>query len=177
MVVSFFNLIQKERADPLHLNRMHNFWSFNFLPIRTREFVFKFFNNSLGLNTRISNFVENVDRSCSLCVASKVRPACEESFSHLFLYCPVTKKLQEDFLLKYLPDILENLLTCSDRKILWFEFRYKNDLNFNLLLSVVICLFQNTIWEFKLKKKLLLLSPFVMNSLLKLMQFYRLLLC
>ena len=153
VVVSFFNLIQKERPDPLHLNRMHNFWSYNFLPIRTREFVFKFFNNSLGLNTRISNFVENVDRSCSLCVASKVGPACEESFSHLFLYCPVTKKLQEEFLLKYLPDILENLRTSSDRKILWFEFRYKNDLNFNILLSVVICLFQNTIWEFKLKKK------------------------
>ena len=48
---------------------------------------------------------------------------------------------------------MENLRTSSDRKILWFEFRYKNDLNFNILLSVVICLFQNTIWEFKLKKK------------------------
>ena len=36
---------------------------------------------------------------------------------------------------------------------LWFEFRDKDDLSYNLLLSTTICIFQSTIWEFKLKRK------------------------
>ena len=86
---------------------------------------------------------------------------------HLFFYCSVTKKLQDEFLHRYLLGIAKNLLNCSDKKTLWFEFRYKNDLNFNLLLSVVICLFQNTIWEFKLNKKAPSFITFCNELLLK----------
>ena len=141
------------RPDVTQLGRMHCIWSINFLAIRTREFIFKFYNNSLGLNTRISNFVENIDRSCALCTAGAILPACEESFCHLFFYCSVTKKIQDEFLQRHFPVLAHRLVTEDDKKKLWFEFRDKDDINYNLLLSVTFCIFQSTIWEFKLKKR------------------------
>ena len=89
--------------------------------------------------------------------------------SHIFsFHCTVSKKLQEGFLQKYFPGVLERLPNENDKKSLWFEFRNKNDLNLNLLLSVTICLFQNTIWEFKLKKKAPSATTFCNKLLLKL---------
>ena len=89
--------------------------------------------------------------------------------SHIFFFhCTVSKKLQEGFLQKYFPGVLERLPNENDKKSLWFEFRNKNDLNFNLLLSVTICLFQNTIWEFKQKKKAPSATTFCNKLLLKL---------
>ena len=142
-----------EKPDVTQLGRMHCMWSFNFLAIRTREFIFKFYNNSLGLNTRISNFVENIDRSCAFCTAGAILPAWEESFCHLFFYCSVTKKIQDEFLQRHFPVLALRLVNEDDKKKLWFEFRDKDDINYNLLLSVTLCIFQSTIWEFKLKKK------------------------
>ena len=153
VVVGFYNLLQMAKPDVTQLGRMHCMWSFNFLAIRTREFIFKFYNNSLGLNTRISNFVENIDRSCAFCTAGAILPACEESFCHLFFYCSVTKKIQDDFLQRHFPVLALRLVNEDDKKKLWFEFRDKDDINYNLLLSVTFCIFQSTIWEFKLKKK------------------------
>ena len=34
---------------------------------------FKFFNNKLGINTRVSHFVDDFDRSCDLCIAWPVK--------------------------------------------------------------------------------------------------------
>ena len=34
-----------------------SFWSLNYLPMDLREFIFKFFNNSLGTNHRIANYI------------------------------------------------------------------------------------------------------------------------
>ena len=152
-VVSFYNLVQMVRPDVKLINQLHCMWSCNFFSIRIREFAFKFFNNSLGLNTRISNFVENIDRSCSLCIAGSVSPPCEESFRHLFFYCSVTSAIQNAFLQRYFIGLSERLVNEDDKKKLWFEFRDKDDLSYNLLLSTTICIFQSTIWEFKLKRK------------------------
>ena len=152
-VVSFYNLVQMVRPDVKLINQLHCMWSCNFFSIRIREFAFKFFNNSLGLNTRISNFVENIDRSCSLCIAGSVSPPCEESFRHLFFYCSVTSAIQNAFLQRYFIGLSERLVNEDDKKKLWFEFRDKDDPSYNLLLSTTICIFQSTIWEFKLKRK------------------------
>ncbi len=53
-----------------------------------REFIFKFLNNCLPINTRASHFAQNVDRSCTFCTLSlgahTFGPAPEETFIHLF---------------------------------------------------------------------------------------------
>jgi hypothetical protein len=50
----------------------NNLWSYNHLKNDFREFIFKFYNNLLGLNTRVSHFVLNVDRNCTICRAGHV---------------------------------------------------------------------------------------------------------
>jgi hypothetical protein len=37
------------------------------MPNKTRDFAFKFFNNMLGLNTRLAHFVDEQRRACDLC--------------------------------------------------------------------------------------------------------------
>ena len=156
------------RPDGTLIKQLHCMWSYIFLPIWIREFAFKFFNNSLGLNTRMSNFVDNIDRACSLCIAGSVFPPCEESFRHLFFYCNVTSAIQNAFLQRYFHGLSERLVNEDDKKKLWFEFRDKDDLSYNLLLSTTICIFQSTIWEFKLKKKAPAFTTFMNEFAVKL---------
>ena len=85
-VTVFYNLIEIERRAEKIIKSNNSLWGIHWLKNRVREFLFKFFNNKLGLNTRVSHFVEDFDRSCDLCKASKTLPACEESFTHLFIF-------------------------------------------------------------------------------------------
>ena len=168
VVITYYNLIELEKGEEALVKRLHCTWAFHFFPIRIREFAFKFLNNSLGLNTRISNFVENVDRSCSLCTAGAILPPCKESFLHLFFHCKITSNLQNEFLNKSMQSLAESIVSEDDRKKLWFEFHNKNNQHPDLLLSATLCLFQGTIWEFKLKKKAPSYTTFMNEFALKL---------
>lgn len=59
-------------------------WSLNCLRIRFRMFLFKFFQNTLSINTRISHFADNVSRKCTFCSINNPNSNCDESFLHLF---------------------------------------------------------------------------------------------
>jgi hypothetical protein len=49
------------------------------------EFLFKFGNNLLGLNSRVHHFNRLVNEACTFCTLNKLAPAPRETFSHIFL--------------------------------------------------------------------------------------------
>jgi hypothetical protein len=89
------------------LGAIVSLWSKNGFNTRNKTFLFKFYNNILGLNTRVSHFNNSVDRGCTICkinhsnnpigtigntvpaLANPVpAPIADENFKHMFLDCP-----------------------------------------------------------------------------------------
>jgi hypothetical protein len=66
-------------------------WQKNYYGNCSKEFLYKFRNNILGTNQRVSKFVPGIDAECSLCVANKEPlPIQVESSNHVFFYCTYT---------------------------------------------------------------------------------------
>jgi hypothetical protein len=82
--------------------RWHVFGSSN----KLREFIFKFSNNILGLNSRVSHFNRFINEACSFCTLNKVFPAPRETFAHLFFDCSESFTTLYAFEQKYLTLIL-----------------------------------------------------------------------
>jgi hypothetical protein len=74
---TFFRLTSLDVPDRNFLMYFNSLWTVGTLPIKLREFFFKFKNNLLGLNVRVSHFNNQVDRGCTFCLKSNsnhVRP-------------------------------------------------------------------------------------------------------
>ncbi len=59
-------------------------WNSQGLTNRSKVFLFKFFNNILGINTRLSHFVPNHSRGCTFCSLNGILPVPDETFMHIF---------------------------------------------------------------------------------------------
>jgi hypothetical protein len=60
-------------------------WQKSFYGNRCREFLYKFRNNILGTNHRVSHFVNNYPAECRICVVNKEPfPIQAETFTHVF---------------------------------------------------------------------------------------------
>jgi hypothetical protein len=63
-------------------------WQKSFYGNRCQEFLYKFRNNILGTNQRVSHFVNNHPAECSICVVNKEPfPIQAETFTHVFFEC------------------------------------------------------------------------------------------
>jgi hypothetical protein len=113
-------------------------------------FLFKFYNNTLGLNVRVSHFTAGHNRACSLCLIRNDGESEEESFFHLFYDCITTRTLHELFITRWLPD---TPLTIENKKKLWFYGALPSDEKLNLFHCTALLLFQFQIWQCKLSKK------------------------
>jgi exonuclease III len=150
---SFLRLTGLGNPDTKHLSNAQGFWSFGFIPNTIRDFIFKFNNNILGLNTRVSHFVAAHARSCCFCVLRKVHNPPDETFSHLFFDCETTNRYLRFF---------ENLIfrekvnvTVNERKLLWFlGVVDATNTSLNTFLGICIWLVRYLVWDAKLKKKL-----------------------
>ena len=65
-------------------------------------------NNILGLNVRLSHFVNNQQRGCTFCSLNNVGNLPDETFSHLFYDCETTKSWHLQFLREHFPANLFN---------------------------------------------------------------------
>ena len=162
-VTVFYNLVGIEKGGVKVIKNNNALWGFYWLKNRVREFFFKFFNNKLGINTRVSHFVDDFDRSCDLCIASKSLPACEESFTHLFFYCTVTADLQQKFINKYLDSMANEINNTLDKKRLWFEWTGPQSVVDSQLFRIIIGIFQFTLWECKIKKRAMSFNSFMID--------------
>ena len=102
-VKTFLGLTETE-TENIEINQIKNMmgsWNYSFLPSKIRTFLFKFYNNILGLNSRVAKFNQNTDPSCTFCSINNLRPAPKESFTHLFYYCETTKKIILEFFTRF----------------------------------------------------------------------------
>jgi len=96
-----------EIADPLE-DKKHTVvaqWNNNALPRRLQGFWYQWLNNRLPINIRLAHLINTpVDRSCTFCTLEKNFPVQEETFAHLFRYCPTISKIRAWFLATFLPE-------------------------------------------------------------------------
>jgi hypothetical protein len=92
-----FNNITLTATDVTNFNEILPVWNFFSFPNTFREFLFKFFHNRLPVNNRLANYAD-VAKSCTFCsiIGRNLGPVDNETFIHLFLECPTTKKIHED---------------------------------------------------------------------------------
>jgi hypothetical protein len=128
------------------------------LPNKIREFVYKFNNNILGLNTRVSHFNRNVNRGCTFCSLRPdpnpaPNPVPDETFLHLFFDCVTTQSILNIIQNRLFPELA--FPSEESKKIFFFcgvnPVTDKID-NYFLVLLAKIALF--SIWECKLCKQL-----------------------
>jgi hypothetical protein len=147
-------------------------WAKNSISNRIRTFMFKFYNNLLGLNTRVSHFDNTVSRQCTLCkinqqsnfIHTVTVPGLlhDETFKHVFYECPVTKDLQIKFLNHYFTGL--TFTTETDRLNFFFQGRLNDGNKYNLFIHAATIIFQYCIWEMKLKKDCFHSNPLKLNS-------------
>jgi hypothetical protein len=151
-IKTFFNLSgQPIVADP-ELKTLCSQWTVSCYPVKIREFIFKFRNNILGLNTRVSHFNNERGRHCTFCNLEN-GPNTDESFLHLFFECPSTKRILNLFV----DNFLGELLLTDDLEKKSFIFLGSNNLTKridNFFISTVAVFINFYIWECKLAKKI-----------------------
>ena len=89
---TFYTLVGTQSPEYKNAFNFLPLWNTYSIPNRMRDFLFKFYNNQLGLNTRTSHFGGET-RSCTFCFILKKPNAPDETFSHLFFDCEVVKNL------------------------------------------------------------------------------------
>ena len=100
-VVTFLKLTGSANIEQTRLRGMMGAWNNSDLPGNIRTFLFKFYNNILVLNVRVSKFNPLIDPSCNFCSNRNLRPAERESFAHLFYYCETTQFILAEFFKRY----------------------------------------------------------------------------
>ena len=144
-IITFFDLLSVQLPEVSDLENVSKLWCKTALPNSFREFLFKFFNNRLGLNVRTHHFGGDT-RYCTFCLIDN-NPTTDETFEHLFFSCPVVKHVHCRIMSTALG--LEN---NDDKKIFWFGFptgQLKNTFYCLFFLSI-----QYFIWRAKLCNKL-----------------------
>jgi hypothetical protein len=126
---------------------------FSFFENKTREFLFKFYNNLLGLNVRISHFNNNIGRGCTFCTLKNADPVPDETFLHLFFDCPETYKLLNGFLTAFVPEF-SNATRPEKIELYFLSVNPLTNKNDNIFLSALTSFFNNFIWTCKLQKTL-----------------------
>jgi hypothetical protein len=124
-------------------------WNLSFLPNRIRTFIFKFYNNLLGINVRTAHFAANPDRTCFFCSNTGAPP--DETFTHLFRDCPSTANWHARFAAEFFNLQGQNQHELS---LFWFFGRYAPEpYDINILIFLGVIIFQYCIWEEKLRKR------------------------
>jgi exonuclease III len=149
---TFVRLTNIGNIDEKNAEMILSFWNLNGLTNNVKDFCFKFFNNILGINTRVSHFNNNRDRGCDLCRRGGGGEAVpDETFRHLFFDCPVAKSLKKGFFRLGFQEW--NMLTDEEWVKLWSYGKTPGTENQNNLFILCIIMLGNFyIWELKLRK-------------------------
>ena len=93
----------------------------------------RFYNNTLGINSRLHHFVQNVNTGCAFCTANHENIIPPETFVHLFYECRYTNNIITATSRILLPEI--NFPTENSKKLFWLcGINPQTGNNFNLFL-------------------------------------------
>jgi hypothetical protein len=154
--MSFFEITGLPVPDSSYLKKCWGFWNKSYLGNKCREFLFKFYNNILGTNDRVSKFVQGHNPECTLCEINKEpRPRQAESFYHVFYACPYSSKIRDAVIQKFFPE-LSNADAVA-KKTFWFTFGLPGNrgTEYNEFISAVVATTNYFIWTAKLQKNCL----------------------
>ncbi len=118
-VTTFFSLIGIPKCDESVLKKCWGMWNSTYIGNICREFIYKFYNNILGLNSRVSKFVPGHDAECTICkISGESRPLQQESFVHVFYECVHTDKYRDAISRALFPETIN--LTDNEKRAFWF---------------------------------------------------------
>jgi hypothetical protein len=160
-VETFFKFIGIEILEERLLRSCWGSWNLTFFSNVQREFQYKFFNNILGLNSRVANFVVGYSAECALCVSnSEPFPINSESFLHLFFECGHSSKYRNMAEREFFPEIQGQ--SEQNKKIFWLLglIPQGNVLKLNIFIQSVVFTCNFLIWKIKLSKNRLPVSIF-----------------
>jgi hypothetical protein len=103
---TFLNLTGLEFPNLKIYGTCISLWNRSGLSNRFKTFLFRFYNNILGLNTRLSHFVQNISRKCTFCEITVGQQSVDESFIHIFFECDHVRNRHRQFISKYLPELV-----------------------------------------------------------------------
>jgi hypothetical protein len=152
-VKSFFRLVDVHMLEESDLAKINSQWNIKSYPNKLREFILKFRNNLLGINTRVSHFNNNVSRACAFCTKNNIINPPDETFSHLFFYCPSTNLVLNQFYISYI-DGGPNPEEIKIKKLFFFGINPLTNKIDNFFISTVAITAMHFIWECKLQKKI-----------------------
>jgi hypothetical protein len=145
-ITTFFRITGTVASEAL-VKLLLGMWSRHYLPNKIREFSFKFLNNTLAINTRLSHYVQNRQRGCTLCTIENRVPVPDETFIHLFFDCIATRKIHERFFSLY-------GLRDNDRKSIFLLGTIDADGPFYEIVYIWAIFIQFCIWEMKIYKRI-----------------------
>jgi hypothetical protein len=92
-VVTFVEITGTVKPTELILKNCWGEWNKFYYSNKMREFLYKFRNNILGLNSRVCKFAPEIKAECTLCIINKeATPIQSETFLHLFFNCVYSEK-------------------------------------------------------------------------------------
>jgi hypothetical protein len=145
-VTSFSALIDCQAPDEKRLKSLFCSWNKCFLDSRMRIFKFKYYNNIIGLNSRVAHFNPEVTAECTLCNITGPRPVASETMEHLFFSCPFAQKMLQKLKEKYLYN------TEIQRETFFWGIVSDNEKE-NICATILFDVFRYLIWQAKLDKK------------------------
>jgi hypothetical protein len=155
-VKSFFEITGLVAPEATQLRKCWGLWNKTYLGNKCREFLFKFYNNILGTNDRVSKFVQGHNPECTLCeLSNEPLPRQSESFCHIFFSCAYSEKIRDAVVRKFFPEIVGAEILV--RKRFWFisALPTQRGEEFNEFTSAVVATTNYFIWTAKLQKNFL----------------------
>jgi hypothetical protein len=123
-------------------------WNSSYYNYRKCQFAFKYYNNTLGLNSRVCHYNREVDGGCTFCKLGKMLPAPKETISHIMYDCP--------FIYDKVKQAIAKIFDMEIDKSAFFSAKIKNDitdLEFECT-RTIFDIIRYTIWEYKLQNRL-----------------------
>jgi hypothetical protein len=145
---TFFNITDIPYVGNDLFSSNSELWNQSGFTNRQKMFIFKFYNNTLGINVRTSHFAADANRLCFFCIKKRLPEQNDETFIHLFFLCPTVQSWHNDFITKCFPEF--PVLSPMSLRSLWF-LGYCEEIN-SIFVKFAIIAFQQCIWEAKLKK-------------------------
>jgi len=122
---------------------LNSSWGPSYLQNSTRTFIFKLHNNTLGTNTRVSNFVRGHPRTCTFCDLRENPEENDETILHLFFECVHVEQVLVDYFTIFLNSDTPRFLSRNE----FFVGFNGADTKKNRVLNLVCFLVKYYIWE------------------------------
>jgi hypothetical protein len=111
-----------------------------------RVFLFKYYGNTLGINSRITHFNPEINGGCTFCTLAGELPSPSETFVHIFMECRFVYEVLAKIIWKFLGDVV------ITRELYFLGIKNDNE-QINKSHTFFFNMLRYCIWRSKLEKK------------------------